>query len=175
MELWTLFEFLNPGLLGGRAKFQQDFILPISRFQDDEAISKLKQIISPFILRRVKTDKNIIIGSGWQPGCSSDKDAVLIAENFEANSLINVTNVDYVYDKDPKDNPDAKPLEKLSWEDMRKLVGDKWEAGANLPFDPIASQHAKKIGLTVIIVGSDLENFKNLLTGGTFKGTTITP
>jgi len=60
MELWTLFEFLNPGLLGERAEFQTNFILPITRFQDQDAIDKLKKIISPFILRRVKTDKTII-------------------------------------------------------------------------------------------------------------------
>ncbi|TFG07644.1 MAG: DEAD/DEAH box helicase [Promethearchaeota archaeon] len=60
MELWTLFEFLNPGLLGSRTKFQEDFIVPIERYQDKEAIRELKNIISPFILRRLKSDKSII-------------------------------------------------------------------------------------------------------------------
>ena len=60
IELWTLFEFLNPGLLGSRAEFQKNYILPIERFQDQEAIDKLKLIISPFILRRLKRDKSII-------------------------------------------------------------------------------------------------------------------
>ena len=60
MELWTLFEFLNPGLLGGRNEFQKNFILPITRFQDQDAIDKLKLILSPFILRMIKTDKTII-------------------------------------------------------------------------------------------------------------------
>ena len=60
MELWTLFEFLNPGLLGSRAEFQKNLILPITRFKDQDAIDKLKKIISPFILRRVKTDKSVI-------------------------------------------------------------------------------------------------------------------
>ncbi|TFG24715.1 MAG: DEAD/DEAH box helicase [Promethearchaeota archaeon] len=60
MELWTLFEFLNPALLGGRSKFQDDFILPIERYQDQDAVKRLKKLISPFILRRLKTDKAII-------------------------------------------------------------------------------------------------------------------
>jgi len=60
IELWTLFEFLNPGLLGSRANFYKNFILPIERFHNEEGSNKLKRIISPFILRRLKTDKNII-------------------------------------------------------------------------------------------------------------------
>ncbi len=60
MELWTLFEFLNPGLLGNRTKFQEDFIIPIERYQDQNAIEELKKLISPFLLRRLKTDKSII-------------------------------------------------------------------------------------------------------------------
>ena len=59
-ELWTLFEFLNPGLLGKKSKFYKDFIVPIERFHDEEISNKLKRIISPFLLRRLKTDKSII-------------------------------------------------------------------------------------------------------------------
>ncbi|MBY9007282.1 MAG: DEAD/DEAH box helicase [Candidatus Lokiarchaeota archaeon] len=60
IELWTLFEFLNPGLLGDRKEFQEDIIIPIERYSDKNAISKLKKIIAPFILRRLKIDKSII-------------------------------------------------------------------------------------------------------------------
>ena len=60
MELWSLFNFLNPGLLGNKTDFQKNFIIPIERFQDQEAIDKLKLIINPFIMRRVKSDKKII-------------------------------------------------------------------------------------------------------------------
>ncbi|MBN1803225.1 MAG: DEAD/DEAH box helicase [Candidatus Lokiarchaeota archaeon] len=60
LELWTLFEFLNPGLLGSRTEFQNNYILPIERFQDQDALERLKTIISPFILRRLKSDKTII-------------------------------------------------------------------------------------------------------------------
>jgi SNF2 family DNA or RNA helicase len=60
LELWSLFNFLNPSLLGSRLEFQKKYILPIERFQDQAAIDKLKLIIKPFILRRVKSDKSII-------------------------------------------------------------------------------------------------------------------
>jgi len=60
MELWSLFEFLNPGIFGSRTEFQKNYVLPIERFQDQHAIERLKAIIAPFIMRRVKTDENII-------------------------------------------------------------------------------------------------------------------
>ncbi|MFX1568330.1 MAG: DEAD/DEAH box helicase [Promethearchaeota archaeon] len=60
LELWSLFNFLNPGLLGSRSEFQEKYILPIERFQNQEVINNLKTIIIPFIMRRVKTDKTII-------------------------------------------------------------------------------------------------------------------
>jgi SNF2 family DNA or RNA helicase len=60
VELWSLFYFLNPGLLGTREEFQEKFIIPIERFQNQEKINDLKSIIAPFIMRRVKSDKSII-------------------------------------------------------------------------------------------------------------------
>ncbi|MHA2007354.1 MAG: DEAD/DEAH box helicase [Promethearchaeota archaeon] len=60
LELWSLFNFLNPGLLGPREEFQEKFIIPIERFQNQDAINNLKIIIAPFILRRVKSDKSVI-------------------------------------------------------------------------------------------------------------------
>lgn len=60
LELWSLFNFLNPGLLGKRGEFQKKYVIPIERFQNYNEIEKLKSIIAPFILRRIKTDKNVI-------------------------------------------------------------------------------------------------------------------
>ncbi|MHA1486330.1 MAG: DEAD/DEAH box helicase [Promethearchaeota archaeon] len=60
VELWSLFNFLNPGLLGSRLEFQKKYVLPIERFQNQEIINNLKLIIAPFIMRRVKSDKSVI-------------------------------------------------------------------------------------------------------------------
>ncbi len=59
-DLWSIMEFLNPGLLGSRAGFKRDFYMPIQEGRDPEAASRLKKITGPFILRRLKTDKSII-------------------------------------------------------------------------------------------------------------------
>ncbi len=59
-ELWSIMEFLNPGYLRGMNEFKKEFVIPIERYNDEEKANKLKQIISPFILRRLKTDSTII-------------------------------------------------------------------------------------------------------------------
>lgn len=59
-DLWSIMEFLNPGLLGTQAQFKRNFLMPIQIDRDQDAMQKLKTIVSPFILRRLKTDKSII-------------------------------------------------------------------------------------------------------------------
>lgn len=59
-ELWSIFQFLNPGYLGSQEEFQRRFARPIERGGSDSATQQLKQLTRPFILRRVKTDPNVI-------------------------------------------------------------------------------------------------------------------
>ncbi len=59
-ELWSIMEFLNPGYLGSLNKFKNQFAIPIERYKLQEPANNLHNLVRPFILRRVKTDKNII-------------------------------------------------------------------------------------------------------------------
>jgi SNF2 family DNA or RNA helicase len=59
-DLWSIMEFLNPGFLGTQTEFKKKFFLPIQTGSDPEAMSRLKKLTQPFILRRLKTDKTII-------------------------------------------------------------------------------------------------------------------
>ena len=122
---------------------------------------------------KIKFKKNIIIASGWLPGWSTDYDAVLLAKNLGAKELINMSNTDYVYDKNPSKYKNAKKIEKLSWQNFMNLISNKWKAGMNVPFDPVAAREAQKSGIKVYIIGNDLTNFENLLNGKKFKGTVI--
>jgi uridylate kinase len=119
-------------------------------------------------------NENILVAAGWKPGWSTDYDAVLLAKNYGVKTIINMTNTDYVCDKDPNKNADARPLKDISWSNFRKLVGNEWKPGLNMPFDPVASKLASELKLKVIIVcGTDIENLGNILSGKDFKGTTI--
>lgn len=121
-------------------------------------------------------DHYLFIASGWKPGWSTDYDAVLLAKRFGASKIINASNVDYIYDKNPKDFKDAKPFKEIAWPDYLKIAGKEWTPGMNLPFDPIASKEAKYLEMTVVFVkGTDLPNMANALRGKNFNGTTIHP
>ena len=59
-ELWSIMQFLNPGMLGSERTFRERFAIPIERDGDDEAAARLRHITGPFVLRRLKTDRSII-------------------------------------------------------------------------------------------------------------------
>ncbi|MGI8915464.1 MAG: DEAD/DEAH box helicase, partial [Chloroflexota bacterium] len=59
-DLWSIFQFLNPGYLGKEAQFRKTFELPIQKENDRQQAAILKKLVEPFILRRLKTDKQII-------------------------------------------------------------------------------------------------------------------
>ena len=122
----------------------------------------------------VEADEPIIIAAGWQPGCSTDYDAVLMAKNLGAARLVNLSNIDYAYDSDPKKNPSAKPIERISWSSFRSLIPPEWDPGLSSPFDPIAAKEAEALGLEVAIMnGMHLNEFSNYLEGKPFVGTVI--
>ena len=120
------------------------------------------------------TDKPIILGGGWKPGNSSDLAAVHSALSVEAKKLINMSNIDYVYDKDPKKYPEAVKIEQISWADFRKLLPEEWDPGLNAPFDPIAAEKAEAAGMEVdILNGKNISNLEKCLNGEIFVGTKI--
>ena len=59
-ELWSIFDFINKGYLGSISDFGKNYSIPIERFKETQRAQKLQKAISPFMLRRLKTDKMII-------------------------------------------------------------------------------------------------------------------
>jgi len=119
-------------------------------------------------------EKPVTIGSAYEPGKSSDWDAVEAAKNIGAKKIINLSNTDYVYDSDPKINPDAKKIENISWVEYRKIIPKEWTSRLNTPFDPIASAIAQEEKITVVIMnGKPIDNLAKCLNGEKFLGTVI--
>lgn len=131
------------------------------------------RIIANYDKKIDKLRQPLVIAAGWKPGFSTDYDAVILARDYEAQIVINMSNITQVFDRDPKKFPDAKPIHKVSWEEFEKLVGNKWNPGSNLPFDPIATKLAKELGISVFVVGKDLGNLEKVLDGQEFLGTVI--
>ena len=59
-ELWSILDFCNPGLLGTAGEFRRQFGVPIERHRDRRSAAKLRRLVQPFILRRLKTDPEVI-------------------------------------------------------------------------------------------------------------------
>jgi uridylate kinase len=144
----------------------------------------LKQLFRELCLEQVITDPTtvsvfpgrILVAAGWKPGFSTDNDAVLLAERFQADTLLNLSNIVKVYTADPKTDPDAKPLDSISWKEFQKLVGDTWKPGINVPFDPVATEKAARLKLRVIVAGGrNIDNLKKILYDEMFEGTVIGP
>jgi len=146
------------------------FIRTIFRKHSHPTINKNPYDLEGFL----KAKESILVAAGFRPGNSTDYIAVLIGKQFGAKKIANLSNIDYVYDKDPRTNPDAKKIEKINWKDFMDIVGDKWDPGANVPFDPVASKLAAEEKIEVAILnGVNLENLENYLEGKKFTGTTI--
>ncbi len=116
----------------------------------------------------------ILVAAGWRPGFSTDFDAVVIGKYLDVSRIINLSNIERVYDKDPRVHADAVPYDRMTWKEFRKIVGNKWDPGMNVPFDPIASGMAEKEKMEVAIMnGGDLTNVTNYIAGKKFVGTLI--
>jgi len=124
--------------------------------------------------RKLRIKEHLAVARGFRPGYSSDMVAVMLAKTYKADTVINLSNIDYIFTKDPK-HTDAKRCKHLTWGQLQKIVGTKFTPGANYPFDPKATKLAKKLDLTLhCLNGRKLAEVKRVLEGKPFKGTTVT-
>lgn len=137
-----------------------------------------RDVAHPYILKHYevirKVEERVIVGSGWKPGWSTDFCAAMTCEDYNVKTVLNLSNTSQVYDKDPQKFKDAKPINKISWGDFRKLVGDEWVPGMHAPFDPVAAKKAQDLGLKVVVLnGKDFENLEKYFKDEEFVGTVI--
>lgn len=121
-----------------------------------------------------KATEPVVVASGWKPGWSTDFCAVMLCEDYDVKTILNLSNIEKVYTADPRQDSNAKPLDHLTWDEFRELVGDEWKPGMNAPFDPIASKKAQELGAKVLVLnGGNFDNLEKALEGHPFVGTTI--
>ncbi|RLG63975.1 UMP kinase [archaeon] len=120
---------------------------------------------------------NVFFAGGFIPGQSTDAVASLIAEAMRADILMFLTDVDGIYDKDPKIYADAKLLKTVKVHDiMSKILSEKMAPGAYKPIDIQALKIIERSSIKCIVVnGKAKDNILNALKGLPYKGTKITP
>ena len=118
--------------------------------------------------------ESVMIAAGWKPGFSTDYDTVLLARHLGITKVINLSNISYVYDKDPHKYDDAKKIEEMSWEEFRKMFTEDWKPGMHAPLDPVAAEYAEKEDLEVVTMnGDNLGNLCKYLNDEKFEGSVI--
>ncbi len=125
--------------------------------------------------KKVKTNKPIIVAAGWKPGFTTDHSAVQLAKTYGVKEVYNLSNISYVYDKDPNKFKNAQKIEHTDWKNFCEAIIPKDRVpGMNTPFDPMASKLARTLGLKVSFVdGRDLTQLDAALSGKKFEGTVI--
>lgn len=123
-----------------------------------------------------RTGKKVVVMGGTIPGITTDTDAVLLAESMGAKRLLNLSNVDAIYDSDPRKNPKAKRFSKMTYEELISLAtaSDKRMAGTNFVFDLLACKLIARSKIeTHFVAGKDLNGIKAAIEGKTHEGTVV--
>jgi len=125
----------------------------------------------------IMMEKNdVVVMGGTLPGHTTDKVAIELAISTNSEKCIIATNVNKVYDKDPRKNKNAKSFDEMSIYELQEIVGPAKhaKAGASQVVDPIGVSLAVESNLTLnILDGRKMKNIKNAFQGNVFEGTIV--
>jgi uridylate kinase len=117
----------------------------------------------------------VILG-GTEPGHTTDGVAALLAARLRAARLVNATDVDGIYDEDPRTHAKAKRLDRLAWPEFRSKVhaATSGEAGQNFLFDRLGADTLARAKIPLLVVaGRDLANLEAAIRGDAFRGSRV--
>ena len=117
----------------------------------------------------------IVVSGGMIPGITTDSVSVLFAELVGAKRVVNVSNVDGIYDSDPRKNPSAKKFSSLSHEKLVAMASkaDSRKARVNFVFDLVASKLAARSRIPLFFVSSASAALEKALAGLKTNGTMV--
>ncbi len=127
-----------------------------------------------FLDLTLKYPQKIIVCGGFRPKQRTDAVAVEIAKVWNADYVIKGTDVDYVYDRDPKKSKNAKPIKEMSFDDLRKYADKTHKANQPAIMDYVSAGMIANERIRVAVVnGKNLGNIEKFLNRQEFKGTRI--
>lgn len=118
----------------------------------------------------------LVVLGGTEPGHTTDAVAALLAVRLRATRVVNATNVDALYDRDPRTHPRARRLPTVTWERFRAMVdaGTSDRAGQEFVFDRLGATTLARARIPLRIVqGRDIDNLEAALRGRVFRGTSV--
>jgi len=127
------------------------------------------------VVEQLRHGSPIILG-GTEPGHTTDGVAALVAVRIRAARVVNATNVDGIYDRDPWSDPKAHRIERLTWPEFRAMVhaGASGEAGQNFLFDRLGVDALARARIPLLVVpGRDLSNLEVAIAGRPCHGSRV--
>ena len=116
----------------------------------------------------------VSVMGGTEPGHTTDAVAAMIAKCSGAVRIVNASNVDAVFTDDPRTNPDAKRLTKMTIKELKEIVYDEHDACRSSVFDPLGVKIAMENRIDILMVnGRDLDELRNAILGKEIKGTFV--
>ena len=113
------------------------------------------------------------LSGGFLPAVKTDEDAAIVADLFGSPILINITNVDGIYNKDPSLHPDAEKFSNLTYKEFYEIINPlSLDAGSNAPFTLIAAKICERTNMRIIICPKDIKKIEEAINGKN-AGTTI--
>ena len=161
------------GLPDGLTEGERDYMGIAATWLNAQLLSYyFKGYCSPILPRVVEklTEQmqkyDIGLSGGFLTSVKTDEDAAIIADLYGSPILVNITNVDGIYDKDPKKYLDAKKYEKLSYKQFYEIVNPlSLGAGSNAPFTLIAAKICERTNMRIIISSKDINKVKDAIEG----------
>jgi len=129
----------------------------------------------PGVVEQLRTGSPVVLG-GTEPGHTTDGVAALVAVRIRAARVVNATDVDGVYDRDPRTDPKAHRIERLSWPEFRAMVhaSTSGEAGQNFLFDRLGADALARARIPLLIVpGRELANLEEAIAGRPCRGSRV--
>ncbi len=168
----------------GAGEFEADTIAIVSTKQNAgliiaglraEGVEVHPNVLETFEMARGANERCVVMG-GTIPGITTDSDSVLLAEAIGATRLVNISNVDAIYDSDPRKNPKAKKFSKMTHKELISLAvgSDKRTAGTHFVFDMLACKLIARSKIeTHFVNGAKLDDVKNAIEGKMHGGTIV--
>ena len=168
----------------GASEYEADIIAIMSTKQNAhlviaglraEGVDVYKKAVADFEEAKGLDSKAVVMG-GTIPGITTDTDSVLLAESLGATRLVNISNVDAIYDSDPNKNPEAKRYTKMTYDELITLanVSDKRKAGTHFIFDLLACKLISRSNIeTHFVAAKNLDDVENAIEGKKHSGTVV--
>lgn len=123
---------------------------------------------------RASEPGRIVVMGGTEPGHTTDAVAMMVAREMGADRVVNATAVDAVYTADPRKDPNAEKIPRMTIERLGELVYKEHDASASSVFDPLGVQIARESCIDISMVdGRNVEELRKAILGQPFDGTFV--